>query len=180
VFERLADLVDAMMLFGGQLRDGQDVLRVGRRRHQWAALAWPISTLDLHGIDYSVMVRRDDERLCLTTHPQPFFRIERRRWYPEGGSAITPADLGLCEGKMISWMVASWSRKRKPGSVRLTAPRLSSETANRLARQVSDLLDLPAGVDTSRNSAAVLISGDDRSRAESWLAERVPPAVWRS
>lgn len=189
-FGSLDALLDAAMLFGGQLTTSDDgrVRRarytVGRTRNGWRALYWLMALFHRHDVKLwlksglNTLSRAGNYgKIVFQTDLTCLLIAARRRWYA-GGKPAVPADLVIDDSTLIVWLVDALIR---PGrDVRLTAPGMDAATAERLLAQVARVVpEWPLDIRRHASGASIVGRAAGRDMIEAWAAERAPAVVWQ-
>ena len=174
----LHELIDAVMLFGGQLfptSPGGSLVRIGISRSQakLPELAWMILVLEQNGIGMTLAGKEGSvgRRLPYRSEASNLMLMAYRRWYDgDGKHAITPT-MEITHGKLAAWLVRSLGKSGK--QIRLKAPSLESEVAHNLSFQICELTDWATYADGSG-----IVICETREIVEAWLRDIVPEQVW--
>lgn len=173
MFSNLYDLLDAAMLFGGEIRKVRGIVAGARivfhrPRHNAERLAWMIGLLYHHNIDLNIGQSPDQSIIQLETDPSPFYGPAADRWYGSARLPTVPDDLELADALLAAWLMGNLAYA---GQTIIASPRVRVATAERLAREAAKRI---GRCDLNRRGKFGSIKVCDRNRMLRWLEKFTP------
>ena len=184
-FEDFDELLDGVAIFGAHFELGRQAVQrtarvvAARSNAKRPALTWLVLMLGLHGIEMNrVSGPATPNRLNYASAFDWRFVAGVMRWSPTGRAAA-PTGLELTENTAAMWLASSLDGAAKTVALRL--PGNNAALLRRVGRQLQRIAPTGrCGVSTTGGGKPRIELADDAlPRVEEWLAERIPPAVWR-